>query len=120
MVATVPYGLWFKHVTSFCEKIVRPVLYGQRCLSVGFLSLKVSHLESQAPLKLAQMRRSHPSKVIWCLALISIQMYNVHFRPSNYSSYYCCFFGFGFHVGYASIVLLFRFSEPLMLCCPSM
>ncbi|KAK8598944.1 hypothetical protein V6N13_076887 [Hibiscus sabdariffa] len=82
---------------------------GGGCLAVGFLSLIVSPLGSQAPLKLVPVRRSLPPKVVWCLALavnaftalgvndsafgavveppvldpISIQVYGVHSRPSS-------------------------------------
>ncbi|KAK8585579.1 hypothetical protein V6N13_050556 [Hibiscus sabdariffa] len=39
----------------------------QGCLVVEFLSFRVSPLGSQAPLKLASVRRARPSKAIWCL-----------------------------------------------------
>ncbi|KAL4313354.1 hypothetical protein GQ457_01G033210 [Hibiscus cannabinus] len=80
------------------------ILFGcSRMLGCGFLSFRVSPLRSQAPLKLAPVRRAHPSKAIWCLVFavnngalgavtkhpilnpISIQVYDVHSQPSSFA-----------------------------------
>ncbi|KAL4367956.1 hypothetical protein GQ457_05G012610 [Hibiscus cannabinus] len=59
MAPSPPHSIFWR---PFCLVVVG-------CLVVEFLSFRVSHLGNQAPLKLALVRRSLPSKFIWCLAL---------------------------------------------------